>query len=83
MDNLEVLVNRHLSGQILFENNEYIYNYKTQDKRNFVSLIMPVREKSYIHYKLHPIFEMHLPEGYKTPTISDNNLNFLISNPLN
>ncbi len=64
MDNLEVLVNRHLSGQILFENNEYIYNYKTQDKRNFVSLIMPVREKSYIHYKLHPIFEMHLPEGY-------------------
>ena len=25
---------------------------------------MPVHQKPYIHNKLHPIFEMHLPEGY-------------------
>jgi serine/threonine-protein kinase HipA len=25
---------------------------------------MPVRQKPYLHNKLHPIFEMHLPEGY-------------------
>jgi len=25
---------------------------------------MPVREKSYVNTQLHPIFEMHLPEGY-------------------
>jgi serine/threonine-protein kinase HipA len=25
---------------------------------------MPVRDKSYVNPELHPIFEMHLPEGY-------------------
>jgi serine/threonine-protein kinase HipA len=25
---------------------------------------MPIRTKDYIHTQLHPIFEMHLPEGY-------------------
>lgn len=63
-DSLYVKVVRTKVGTILFENNEYIFDYTTTDKEAFVSLSMPVRAKSYVNSKLHPIFEMHLPEGY-------------------
>lgn len=63
-DNLQVKVSNEKAGSILLENNEYIFDYTTTHPDAFVSLSMPVRAKSYAHSKLHPIFEMHLPEGY-------------------
>ena len=63
-DNLFVKVNNHVAGKLAFETSEYIFSYKSEDKDNFISLTMPLREKSYVHTQLHPIFEMHLPEGY-------------------
>ena len=61
---INVQVNQQLSGCLLKEKGEFIFNYAQTQPENFVSLTMPVRVKSYTHPKLHPIFEMHLPEGY-------------------
>lgn len=63
-DSLHVKVLNEKIGSILLENNEYIFDYTTGNQDAFVSLSMPVRAKSYANPKLHPIFEMHLPEGY-------------------
>ncbi|AHJ12461.1 type II toxin-antitoxin system HipA family toxin [Sulfurospirillum multivorans] len=63
-DSLHVKVSNEKVGSILLENNEYIFDYTTENQDAFVSLSMPVRAKSYANPKLHPIFEMHLPEGY-------------------
>ncbi len=63
-DSLEVNVNGKKVGYLVFENNEYIYSYTGDDKNDYISLTMPVRVKSYANKQLHPIFEMHLPEGY-------------------
>ena len=63
-DNLFVKVNDNVTGKLVYEKSEYIFSYKNQNKDDFISLTMPFREKSYVHTKLHPIFEMHLPEGY-------------------
>jgi len=64
MDKLYLNVDSTLVGTVVFENKEYIFGYDTTKSQNFISLIMPVRAKAYIHHRLHPIFEMHLPEGY-------------------
>jgi len=63
-NSLEVHVNSKKAGDLVFEDNEYIFSYTSDDKHNYISLTMPVRVKSYVHNRLHPIFEMHLPEGY-------------------
>lgn len=63
-DSLQVKVSNEKAGSILLENNEYLFDYTTTNPDAFVSLSMPVRVKSYANPKLHPIFEMHLPEGY-------------------
>ncbi|NCB55370.1 MAG: type II toxin-antitoxin system HipA family toxin, partial [Epsilonproteobacteria bacterium] len=63
-NSLHVKVSNEKAGTILLENNEYIFDYTTDNQDAFVSLSMPVRAKSYVNPKLHPIFEMHLPEGY-------------------
>jgi len=63
-DSLEVNVNCKQVGNLVLEDNEYIYSYIGDDKNDYISLTMPVRVKSYINRQLHPIFEMHLPEGY-------------------
>ena len=63
-DSLEVNVYGKKVGNLVFENNEYIYSYTSDDKNDYISLTMPVRVKSYANKQLHPIFEMHLPEGY-------------------
>jgi len=64
MSKLLVKVLDTYSGDIVFEKDQYIFNYKMVDTKKNISLTMPVREKSYVHNKLFPIFEMHLPEGY-------------------
>lgn len=53
-----------LTGLLFVEDKEYIFSYETQEDKNFISLTMPVRHKSWNSKELHPIFEMHLPEGY-------------------
>lgn len=62
---LKVLVTKTAVGNLHKVGAEYVFNYTpATNKHNFISLTMPVREKSYLSYQLHPIFEMHLPEGY-------------------
>lgn len=63
-DFLNVKVDSKTSGVLSFEENEYIFSYKKEDKKDFISLTMPVRAKSWNSKNLHPLFEMHLPEGY-------------------
>lgn len=63
-DSLEVNVNCEKAGNLVFENQEYIYSYSSENKNDYLSLTMPIRTKSYTNKLLHPIFEMHLPEGY-------------------
>lgn len=64
MNRLNVNVDSKNAGKFVKENDEFIFLYTNEDIKNFISLIMPVRQKPYIHNKLHPILEMHLPEGY-------------------
>ena len=64
MANLNVKVDLNSVGKLIKENEEFIFSYMSENKDDFISLIMPIRQKPYIHTKLHPIFEMHLPEGY-------------------
>ena len=62
---LRVTIAGKPTGMLLKENGEFLFNYSDQaPKENFVSLTMPVRAKGYEHPRLHPIFEMNLPEGY-------------------
>ncbi len=62
---LSVIVLDSVVGRIFKEESDYIFNYvPSSGSEKFVSLTMPVREKSYVNSGLHPIFEMHLPEGY-------------------
>jgi len=51
-------------GHLFKEAGEFIFNYTSENSSNFISLTMPVRAKGYVHPYLHPVFEMHLPEGY-------------------
>jgi serine/threonine-protein kinase HipA len=64
MANLNVKVDLNSIGKLIKENKEFIFSYTSENKDDFISLIMPIRQKPFIHNKLHPIFEMHLPEGY-------------------
>jgi len=62
---MQVFVEKEVVGELTKANTEFVYNYASScHSTAFVSLTMPVRAKSYIGNQLHPIFEMHLPEGY-------------------
>lgn len=50
-------------GTLSEENDKFIFSYLDKNV-DFLSLTMPVRNEQYLNNKLHPIFEMHLPEGY-------------------
>lgn len=64
-DELNVHVSSCPAGKLFRESGEYVYRYNDKTPaRAFVSLTMPVRKKDYAHPQLHPVFEMHLPEGY-------------------
>jgi len=61
---MDIFANKLPSGNLTYdeESKEFIFNY-THD--NPISLTMPYITKSYTsHYHLHPIFDMHMPEGY-------------------
>jgi len=59
---LKVFINKHHSGNLAYEQEQYIFNYTT-DTKSVVSLTMPLRSASWNSKKLHPIFEMNMPEG--------------------
>ena len=62
-DSLDVNVHDSLAGRLSFESEKYIFSYDKESK-DFISLTMPLRLEQYVNRTLHPIFEMHLPEGY-------------------
>jgi len=65
MKKIDVKVSQYKLGELHFEeeDNRYIFNYTKNIAP--VSLIMPYRAASYIwKNKLHPIFDMNMPEGY-------------------
>lgn len=63
---MEAYTNGLLAGALSLEGRDYCFTYLSQNADDFVSLTMPVRNKSYIYPKnsLHPIFDMNMPEGY-------------------
>ncbi len=65
MKDIEVKIDNKKVGNLFFEKdkNQYGFNYTHDDKP--ISLIMSYKNSSYIwKYKLHPIFDMNIPEGY-------------------
>ena len=61
-DKLKVFINKVDCGELVFEDDKYVFNYK-DDAKDIVSLSMPIRKASWVSKKLHPIFQMNLPEG--------------------
>ncbi len=59
---LKVFTNKKLAGNLYKENDIYVFNYN-ENTKNIVSLTMPIRSNSWTSKKLHPIFQMNLPEG--------------------
>ncbi|MGM0518757.1 MAG: type II toxin-antitoxin system HipA family toxin [Campylobacterota bacterium] len=61
-DKLKVYINKTHSGNLFFEDEKYVFNY-LEDAKNIVSLTMPIRSASWDSKKLHPVFQMNMPEG--------------------
>lgn len=62
---LDVCVEGRAAGTLLREDQQFVFSYNADASPDqFVSLTMPVRFRDYVHPRLHPVFEMHLPEGY-------------------
>jgi serine/threonine-protein kinase HipA len=69
-DNLKVYINKTHNGNLSFEDDKYIFNY-IQNAKDLVSLTMPIRSASWDSKKLHPIFQMNMPEGALKDTIKN------------
>lgn len=64
-NSLDVYIEGRLVGTLQNEGPHHFFRYqKNTPTDDFVSLTMPVRFEDYKSKSLHPIFEMHLPEGY-------------------
>jgi serine/threonine-protein kinase HipA len=61
-NSLKVYTNKTLCGDLAFEDEQYVFNYK-DSATSVVSLTMPIRKSSWNSKRLHPIFEMNMPEG--------------------
>jgi serine/threonine-protein kinase HipA len=61
-DSLKVFINQTYSGNLSYEDDKYVFNY-LENCLNVVSLTMPIRTQSWVDKKLHPIFDMNMPEG--------------------
>ena len=68
MKNLEIYTNQDRAGTLAKESNKYIFTYDNSAK-NVVSVTMPIRVESWVSEKLHPTFEMNLPEGALKDTL--------------
>ncbi|RXK14051.1 phosphatidylinositol kinase [Halarcobacter mediterraneus] len=67
-NNIKVFINKTDSGSLSLENEQYVFNYK-ESAKDVVSLTMPIRSASWNSKKLHPIFQMNMPEGALKETI--------------
>jgi len=70
MHNLDIYTNSDKAGVLALESNKYVFSYDSNAK-SIVSVTMPVRTQSWTSTKLHPIFEMNLPEGSLKETIKE------------
>ena len=61
-NNIAVYINKDPSGELSLEAEQYVFNY-SDEAREIVSLTMPIRKASWVSKKLHPIFDMNMPEG--------------------
>jgi len=59
---IKVYLNTFHNGDLVYEDEQYVFNYTSQAK-DVVSLTMPIRSASWNSKKLHPIFQMNMPEG--------------------
>ncbi|WP_322048317.1 type II toxin-antitoxin system HipA family toxin [Paraburkholderia sp. J67] len=67
---LDVYVDARLVGTLAEEAGRYEFTYLPDVPVDaLVSLLMPVRAASYSFPRLHPFFQMNLPEGYKKDVI--------------
>lgn len=67
---LDVYVEGRLVGTLTEEVGSYAFTYLPDVPDDApVSLLMPVRAASYSFPRLHPFFQMNLPEGYKKDVI--------------
>jgi serine/threonine-protein kinase HipA len=56
---------------LLNKESRYVFNYQTTGRDTEVSLVMPVRARSYDSGGLFSVFEMNRPEGYLLATIRE------------
>ena len=65
MKNIDILVDKKSIGKLFFEKEKNSYGFNYTQNYKPISLIMPYKESTYIwSNKLHPIFDMNMPEGY-------------------
>lgn len=66
------------------DNFEHVLTYYPDvGTEDFVSLLMPVRTKSYDYPELHPLFRMNLPEGYLLSVLQEQLGPHVGASPLN
>jgi len=69
-DRLKVYINKTHNGNLSYENEMYVFNYK-EDAKDLISITMPIRSSSWDSKKLHPVFQMNMPEGSLKDTIKN------------
>lgn len=65
MNKIDVKVDEKKVGELFYEQDKNSYGFNYIQNYKPISLIMPYRASTYNwKYKLHPIFDMNMPEGY-------------------
>ncbi|WP_198264396.1 type II toxin-antitoxin system HipA family toxin [sulfur-oxidizing endosymbiont of Gigantopelta aegis] len=65
METITVLINQQAIGELFYEKKGHQYGFNYTKDISPVSLIMPFKKSTYLwQNKLHPIFDMNMPEGY-------------------
>ena len=54
----------------LNKESRYVFNYETTDRDAEISLVMPIRARSYDNGGLFSVFQMNRPEGYQLDAIN-------------
>lgn len=62
MRELGVFINNSNVGALSEENQKYAFSYDVK-AQSVVSVTMPIRRESWVDTRVHPIFQMNLPEG--------------------
>ncbi|MCP4970578.1 MAG: hypothetical protein GY932_08295, partial [Arcobacter sp.] len=65
MKNIQISIERQKVGELFFESQKNLYGFNYTSDFQPISLIMPFKNStSSWKEKLHPIFDMNMPEGY-------------------